>query len=287
MRLTLLAIVFACFSLYGQQGPPLNSNYLIENGISPQVLDAALSTTLQEGSFTSEVYGKKIIGNDTLSTFFRLIYDPEINDGLDIQIAVNKDSIQKKGEKAILRSMESTHSFSRLSRSELYDANSLTLIHGEGNNLKLSFRYDKKKLEPELRYGRVMKGVISIEDGILKSVSLENLDDFKTDGTPIAKGDFKRTIYYTKNNDIGGYYVSSGEDEYSFKEKGQRIKVLMKYFTSGYRSLNGDHIDTSVDSKPFLIRLIKTCMRVSLSMLIFLISVPIVNLIRDRANSLA
>lgn len=251
MRLTLFTIVFTCFTLYGQQSPPLNSNYLIENGISPQVLDAALSTTLQEGSFTSEVYGKRIIGNDTLSTFFRLIYNPEINDGLDIQIAINKDSIQKKGEKAILRSMESTHSFSRLSRSELYDASSLTLIDGEGNNLKLSFRYDKKKLEPELRYGRVMKGIISIEDGILKSVSLENLDDFKMDGTPIAKGDFKRTIYYTKNKDIGGYYVSSGEDEYSFREKGKVVKILMKSFTSGYRSLDGKHFDTSVDSKPF------------------------------------
>ena len=202
MRLTFIAFIFSCFSIYGQQNPPLNSNYLIENGISPQVLDAALSTTLQEGAFTSEVYAKKINETDTLATFFRFIYDPEINDGLDIQIAVNKDSIGKKGEKSILRAMESTHSFSRMSRSELYDPNSLTLLSKEGDDLILGFRYDKKRLEPELKYGKAMDGTIHIERGVLKSVSLINTERFKFDGTAIETGDFKRIFLLCKGQSL-------------------------------------------------------------------------------------
>ena len=223
--------------------PPVNSNYLIENGISPTVLDAALSTTLQNGAFSSDIVGRRIINGDTISTQFKFIYDPEINDGIDIQVVVNKDSVGKKGEKNLLKVMEKTHSFSRMSRTELYDPESLTLISKDGNNLELSFTYDKKRLEPELKFGKHLKGIIKIENGVLKSVKVFNFEKMKMDGVTIEKENFERSLYYAKGDDFGGYYVSTRLETYTHTKKNETIKVEFESYTSSYRTKSGSFLN--------------------------------------------
>lgn len=237
---------FLCFLSVNAQKTeaPINSNYLIEYGISPAVLDAALSTTLQTGSFTADIKGRRIVNGDTISTAFKFIYDPQINNGIDIQIVVNKDTLSKKEEKAILKVMERTHSFSRMSRTELYDPNSLTLISKDGNNLELSFLYDKKKLEPELKFGKHLKGNIIIKNGILSSVSVSNTEQMRRDGISIEKGDFERKLFFKRNNEYGGYFVSSRFETYSFKKKNNQITVGYDSYTSSYKTTTGTYLET-------------------------------------------
>jgi len=252
MRFFLILLFLSFLSVKAQEiQPPLNSNYLIENGISPEVLDAALSTTLQSGSFTSKITGKKITQGDTLSSSFKFIYDPNINNGIDIQIAVKRDSLTKKEEKNLLKVMQNAHSFSRMSRSELYDPSSLEVVSKSGNVLELSYSYDKKRLEPELKYGKYFKGLIRIEDGILKWVKITNFDRIKFEGITIEKDNFERTLYYTKDATYGGYYVSSWNESYSFIRKKEHIKVEFNSYTSDYRTPSGIPLAIDQRNLPF------------------------------------
>ena len=242
-----ICFLFLIFSLNvkaQKPEPPVNSNYLIEYGISPSVLDAALSTTLQSGSFTSDMIGWRVINGDTTSTSFKFIYDPEINNGIDIQIVIDKDSLRKKEEKALIKVMERTHSFSRMSRTQLYDPTSLKLISKEGNNLELTFYFDKKRLEPELKFGKNLKGTIKIENGILRSVVVTNTDRIKLDKYLINKGNFERKLYFKRDDDFGGYFVESLYENYSFIEKGDRISVGYNSYTSTYRTTSGSRLKT-------------------------------------------
>lgn len=255
MRFLFIFLMFGSFWIQAQETqPPINSNYLIENGISPTVLDAALSTTLQKGSFTSDIVGRRIINRDTISTQFKFIYDPEINDGIDIQIVVNKDSVGKKGEKNLLKVMEKTHSFSRMSRTELYDPESLTLISKDGNNMELFYTYDKKRLEPELKFGKHLEGIIRIENGVLKSVKVTNFEKMKMDGVTIEKGNFERTLYYSKGDEFGGYYVSTRIETYTHTKKNETIKVEFESYTSSYRTSKGSYLNMDQYKEPLAMK---------------------------------
>ncbi|ULQ51156.1 hypothetical protein [Flavihumibacter fluvii] len=61
MKRLFLALALLWLSLFGlaQKTVPVNSNYLIARGISPKILDAALSATLQEGAYTQNTYATR------------------------------------------------------------------------------------------------------------------------------------------------------------------------------------------------------------------------------------
>jgi hypothetical protein len=54
LQLSIIALLFLQIGVFAQN-QPLNSNYLIENGISPRVLDAAASSFMQDGRFIENV----------------------------------------------------------------------------------------------------------------------------------------------------------------------------------------------------------------------------------------
>ncbi|MGI9530012.1 hypothetical protein [Lutimonas sp.] len=245
MRIIYIIFLLFALSIQAQKTePPVNSNYLIDYGISPTLLDAALSTTLQNGSYSSDIRGYKIVNGDTISTEFKFIYDPDVNDGIDIQIVVDLDSLSKKEEKEIMKTMERTHSFSRLSRTELYDPNSLKLISMEGDNLELSFFYDKKILEPELKFGKSLKGLITVENGVLKSVFVTNFEKMKMHGRTIETGDFERTVIFKKEQEFGGYFVTATFDTYSFNDKKDKITIHYDSYVSSYKTTAGSYLET-------------------------------------------
>ena len=57
MKLYLMIVLFLFLTpkIFGQENKPLNSNYLIEKGVSPRILDAAASALLQDGRFIKNV----------------------------------------------------------------------------------------------------------------------------------------------------------------------------------------------------------------------------------------
>ena len=96
----IIAILANCI-LLAQNGSPVNSNYLIEHGVSPRVLDAAAYSLLQDGSFESLVTIIKNENDETKEIECSIIYDPEYKYGMDIRVVLNTDSIDKKDIKVL------------------------------------------------------------------------------------------------------------------------------------------------------------------------------------------
>jgi ribosomal protein S21 len=134
------------------QNQPVNFNYLIENGISPRVLDAAASSFMQDGRFAENVIVK--VKNSEGEKYYDvdLIFDPMYNDGMDIRAVVNTKNIEKKDLKQLKKYLEKSHYFSRMSRKYLYDENTLKLVNKTGNNLELEYFYQTKDIDPYLNY---------------------------------------------------------------------------------------------------------------------------------------
>ena len=81
---------------------PVNSNLLIEYGISPKVLDAALSSTLQKGAFRQYVHVQRQELGKTDNVSFQMIYDPAYKDGIDIRVLYEPDSLSIVKSKDLL-----------------------------------------------------------------------------------------------------------------------------------------------------------------------------------------
>ena len=60
--------------LFSQQTSVINSNYLVEYGISPKTLDAAFNVLLQDGGFTQNMKMELFAGQDidNNSMFYQL-----------------------------------------------------------------------------------------------------------------------------------------------------------------------------------------------------------------------
>ena len=242
-------LLLITFNSNGQnQVYTINSNLLSDYGISPKVLDAALSTTLQEGSFKQKIVAKVYTEGKTDSAKFLFIYDPKYKEGIDIQVVYKNDSLGPLKEKELLKTMQEMHSFSRLSKSNLYDENSLKVISSSETSVILSFKYNSQILEPELKYGKKVTGKIFITNGVLEKVELTNDAPVKFLEHKIESGKFVSTSWYTKLSNSGGYIVKSTSDKYSYKKKGKDVSVDIEGRTLDYK--NTVDIPLSWENKP-------------------------------------
>ena len=221
----------------------INSNLLNEYGISPKVLDAALSTTLQSGSFKQDVKINKTVDGNSESYKFQMVYDPAFKEGIDIQMWFWNDSLGNIKQKELLRTMQEMHSFSRLSMTSLYDENSLAIISSEEGSLILGFRYDAKRLEPELKYGAKVKGKIFITNGVLEKVVLTNDVPLKYKSHRIEANNAISTVYYTRLENYGGYIVQEVQSEYSYREKKRLVEVTIDSKTIDYSDPSGIELE--------------------------------------------
>ena len=238
---SLTFIVFNCIvttTMVGQETLPVNSNLLIEYGISPKVLDAALSSTLQEGSFKDKVHMIHDEGDVVKKADFIFIYDPKYKDGIDIQIAYHKDSIGYLESKKLVKLMQQMHSFSRKSKSYLYDEKSLKVVSMKDDEIVLSFLYHADKLEPELKYGKKATGLIYIKNKELVKVELTNTKPIKFLGQKVAANEYSSTIYYRRTPN-GGHIEASSVDRIIYTKKGKKIETTINSETVEYKDANG------------------------------------------------
>ncbi len=230
-----LALLFQ-FNIYAQDAPPVNSNYLIENGISPRVLDAAASSYMQDGSFTEDVIIKVNKEGDKREYNVILIYDPFYNDGMDIRIINKSTKLSKKELKALKKYIEKSHFLSRMSEQYLYDETSLRTIKNDGNNIVLEFYYKKKDIEPYLKYIKRIKGEIYISNGNLKKVVLTN---FKPLQNNIV--DYSKEVYFVKAKE-GGYIISSVSEKIVAEKSGKKEVVEIITNILDYKDPNGNSL---------------------------------------------
>jgi hypothetical protein len=228
MRKQLLSLcfifLFPAFLLSQQAESVINSNYLIEKGISPKVLDAAFNSLLQDGGFTQNMKMELLAGEETdrKALNLEMIFDPNYKQGLDIRYVYNPEiglSIKKKK----LRNLaESTHIFSRTTLNYFYDESSLKLLSKSGNDEVIAFHYRKELIPSSMKHIKKLKGVVYINDGKLDYVVITNDKPFRNNGKVIR---YQQTSYFRKAENAGGYLVSA-TDETIVMKKGSGTKTF-------------------------------------------------------------
>ena len=215
------------------QNQPVNSNYLIEYGISPRVLDAAASSFMQDGRFVENVIVK--VKNDEGEKTYDvdLIFDPAYNEGMDIRAVINTKNIEKKDLKQLKKYLEKSHYFSRMSRKYLYDESTLKLVNKTGDNLELEYSYQTKDIDPYLNYIKKIKGTIYIKNGVLDKVVLSNTKPLKNH---ISK--YTKEIKYAKLNN-GGYIISNATEKFTVEKKNSKTEIEIKKNTLKYTDKEG------------------------------------------------
>ena len=223
----IIAILLLQISLFAQT-QPINSNYLIENGISPRVLDLAASSFMQDGRFVENVIVKVKNGEGKKSYNVDLIFDPEYNEGMDIRAVVNTKGVGKNELKQLKKYLEKSHYFSRMSRKYLYDENTLKLINKNHNDLELEYYYQKKDIDPYLSYIKKIKGTVFIKDGVLNKVVLTNTKPLKNQITKYTK-----EVKYAKLDD-GGYIITDVKENIRIEKKNSKTEIEIKKNTIQY-----------------------------------------------------
>ncbi len=239
-RIATIVLVIVTFLIhkdaYAQDSQPINSNYLIENGISPRVLDAAASSYMQDGSFSENVIIKVDKAGVQKEYHVILFYDPNYHDGMDIR-AINKSSeLDKKELKTLKKYIEKSHFFSRMSENYLYDETTLKSIRVNGSERVLEFYYKKTDVNPYLKYIKRIKGEIYITNGDLEKVVLTN---YKPLQHKIVN--YKKEVFYAKAKG-GGHIITSVTEKITIEKGGEKTEIEISTNTLDYSNQNNKSI---------------------------------------------
>ncbi len=223
-------------SISAQTSQPINSNYLIENGISPRTLDAAASSYMQDGKFTEDVIIKVNKNGIKKDYNVLLIYDPSYNDGMDIGLINKGAPLDKKELKTLKKYIEKSHFFSRMSESYLYNEESLKTIKNNGENMVLEFYYKKNDIDPYLKYIKNIKGEIYINNRNLEKVVLTNFKPLQNNIT-----DYRKEVVFSKVKE-GGYIINSIYEKIIIDKSGKKTEIEITSNTVDYKDSNSRNI---------------------------------------------
>jgi hypothetical protein len=235
-------LLFALFFSMGliavsQSDSPINSNYLIEHGVSPRILDAAASGFMQDGRFIQKT--EIIITSEGVAKSYDidLIYDPTYEKGMDIRLINNKGTLNRKELKILKKYIEKSHYFSRMSEDYLYDESTLRVHERKGDTLVLEYFYQKKNLDPYLKYIKKIKGFIYFVDGKLDKVVLKNVKPLKGG---VKK--YKKEVVFAKVEGRGGYIIQNITESMIKEKRGKPSKVVIRKKTLDYTDEKGDEV---------------------------------------------
>jgi hypothetical protein len=213
-----------------QEQPPVNSNYLIERGISPRVLDATASIFMQDGRFSEHIILEK--KEDKTKYDFCVIYDPSYEQGMDIRVVNYSGRISKKEQKKLKRYIEKSHYFSRMAMDYLYDESTLTFSRRSGDTVVLSYLYRKNDIDNYLRNIKRFRGEIYLVNDRLAKVVLTNTRPLRN---KISR--YIKTVFFAP---AGGGYIVTGYREEMVKGKGKKeTHILTRAETTSYTSSGG------------------------------------------------
>jgi len=242
LQFSIIILIFIQTAVIAQN-QPVNSNYLIEYGISPRVLDAAASSFMQDGRFVENVIVKVKNSEGEKTYNVDLIFDPTYNEGMDIRAVINTKNIEKKELKQLKKYLEKSHYFSRMSRKYLYDESTLKLVNKTGDDLELEYYYQTKDIDPYLNYIKKIKGNIYIKNGVLDKVVLSNTKPLKNH---ISK--YTKEIRYARLNN-GGYIISNVTENFTVEKKKSKTEIEIKKNTLKYTDKEGEELTWEGKSK--------------------------------------
>jgi len=230
LRLLLLTtLLLATIGMFGQTKEPVNSNYLFEQGVTPRILDIAASDLLQDGSFIQNVLIEIIEEGKTKEYEIKVIYDPGYKEGMDVRFVYDPAATDKNDQKMLSKLVEKSHQFSRMSRNYLVDESTFKRIKDKDGEVVFEYYYQKNDIEPYLKEVKRLKGNIIFIDGKLSRVVLTNFKPLKN-----RIDNFKRTVYFEKSNETGGYIKTYSEETSTQIQGGKEIVYNLKAVTADY-----------------------------------------------------
>jgi hypothetical protein len=238
IRYLFISLLFTLIinSAIAQNYNPVNSNYLIENGVSPRMLDAAASLFKQDGSFTNNSVLIRETNGVTKEYQLDIIYDPNFENGMDIRVVNKSGELSKREKKTFKKYIESSHYFSRMSRDYLYNETTLKVIRTNRDTVVFEYYYKKKDVDPYLKKIKKLKGNIYFVNGTLLKVVLTNIKPLKKHITHYSK-----TVYYAPIKEGG--YVVTGFEEYATAEKGKNLtNSTLTTHTTHYYGNDGEEL---------------------------------------------
>ena len=217
-----------------QEVDPVNSNYLITQGVSPRVLDFAANSVLQDGRFTEDVVVTVEIEGRTEEYRFQSIYDPAYEDGMDMRFVVDGAVATKSDVKMLKDVLKELHHYGRLVEPYLWDESSLELISNENGVVVLEYDYEKADVDPSMKQITRLRGRVQFTDGELDFVEL-----FNTKGLKNNIDDYTKRVYFREPSPGGGHFVVRIVEEYSAREKGTPVRVTVEVNTTEYANAEG------------------------------------------------
>ena len=241
----ILSLVWLCcmsipMNVLAQSTHPENSNYLIEHGISPRILDAAASSLMQDGSFIQDVLLQSDRNGVEIEYKMQVLYDPAFTDGMDIRFVVDSSEVSKEDVKYLKKLVQNSHHFSRMSNPYLYDENTLKIIKNEASEVIFEFYYQKQDVEPYLRHIKKLKGNIVFRNGTLDYVKLTNIKPLK--GGII---EYEKVVYYEHISAQGGHVVTKIIETAVIEKSKTNTKITNTASTLAYFNPDGKSVQLS------------------------------------------
>ena len=244
LNFSLLITLLFSFLFRGltQEVNPVNSNYIISQGVSPRVLDFAANSALQDGRFKENVtLTVKSNGQEEVYEW-QSIYDPAYTEGMDMRFVIDRSKVSKKDAKFLTEIIKSQHHFSRLVEQYLYDESTLSLIKNENHEVVFEFYYRKVNVDPSMKHIKRLKGYIHFKDGELNHVELVNTK-------PLKKGvkEFNRKVFFNKSSKGGGHIVTRVVETYDAERGKNTYQLKAETNTIEYANNQGDVLYTKED----------------------------------------
>ena len=182
-----------------------NTDPLSQRGISPRVLDIAVSPLHQGAGFVMNLEIEETVGDaEPSAERGRVNFDPFTDYGRELNFELEEDhkGSVRQYRRALQRTLDSE--FWLRQEDRLYDPASIQLVSSSGNNAVIAFRYDSRSIPAGMAWLKRLEGQVFIEDGRLDRIELTNTRPAKYAGARLER--LRRTIYFGR--------VLSGEDGY-------------------------------------------------------------------------
>jgi hypothetical protein len=231
---------------------PFNTDPLSQRGISPRVLDIAVSMLHQGPGFVMLFEFEETVGDAApWGDRGRVNFDPFTDYGLELNFELEEDHnvSARQYRRALQRTLDTE--FWLRQEDRLHDPGSFEVLSESGDDAVVAFRYNRRRLPAALSWIRRLEGKVYIEDGRLDRVELTNTRPMSYSGAQLES--LRRTVYFGRVlSGEDGYLIDQmvlegegrrGRQAYSFVQR----EEVVSYFGEGGRPIEWEQREQQVE----------------------------------------
>ena len=219
-RRTLCLLLLGLPLLAGAQNTPLigpiNSDPLVQRGISPRVLDVAITPMSQGLRYESLVmYRQTTDDGQSGSDRFRMIFDPDTSYGRDLYIELQDEALLSARNYRRMLEVTMGADYWLRQQDHIYQGKSVELLSSSEGEDVIGFRYSPRRIPSRMSWLAQLSGRVFVIDDKLQRIELTGEKNFERDGIPHQN--FKMTVFFGDVKEHGGYIISAVKEEFRAK----------------------------------------------------------------------